>query len=90
MSAFSIRIGDAVYTEPFQAGDAQRVYSPQTWLVSIAYDDGDRFVSVASREVLAAFADACGGAHHHADGTAAHMPPCEPLYPSTTNRRSTR
>lgn len=51
----SIRIDDATYTDPFPAGTRQTVYKPTTWLVSVEYDDGDRFITVASTPVLAAF-----------------------------------
>ena len=49
-----VRLGDAEYSRPFpyEAGD---VYPAGTLLVAVAYDDGDRFVTVAAPAVLAAW-----------------------------------
>lgn len=51
----AIRIGDVAYTAPFQASTRQRVYKPGTWLVTVEYDDGDRHITAAPADVLAAF-----------------------------------
>lgn len=46
-----VRWGDTVYSDPIILDDSQRVYPAGTVLVTVTYDDGDRFVTVASRRV---------------------------------------
>jgi hypothetical protein len=51
-----VRIGDAVFGRPFPAEGVDRCYPDGTMLTDVTHDDGDGgFVTVASRDVLAAF-----------------------------------
>lgn len=51
----TITLADATYTDPFRAGTDQNAYLPGTWLVTVDYGDGDRFVTIATATVRAAF-----------------------------------
>ena len=46
----TIRINDAVYSRPFKGHDVR------TWM-SVWYDDGERFVTIATPDVIRAWAE---------------------------------